>query len=194
MATGQCKVDPVTGIAGDIYDALKADGDHGMVKGPNGVFDLLVPGESSGSTLRKLFGALVAAIAASITGGSSNGLGNNNPPPVSTTSSGGDGTHTLDFYTPAAGEVGTVTAMLAAKKTNGSLAVSSSMQLASYRSDGTTVTITNQSGHDENFAAPDGDHLWQSHIVADGANLAMQFDGVGATDITWTFTFAVTKA
>jgi hypothetical protein len=56
MSTGQCKVNPVTGIAGDIYNAWTGDGDAGLTASAT----------SSGSTVRKLLGAQVEAIAASI--------------------------------------------------------------------------------------------------------------------------------
>jgi hypothetical protein len=58
VPTGQCKVDPVSGVAGDIFNAWTGDGDAG-----------LHPQASvSGSTMRKLTGAMVEAIAAEIFG------------------------------------------------------------------------------------------------------------------------------
>lgn len=59
MPAGQCKVDPVTGVAGDIFSALIADTDNG----------LLAAAATSGSATRALIGAQIEAIAASIAGG-----------------------------------------------------------------------------------------------------------------------------
>lgn len=56
MSTGQCKVDPPTGIAGAIYTALTGDADNGLAG------DATV----SGSTMRKLLGALLQAIAGQV--------------------------------------------------------------------------------------------------------------------------------
>lgn len=58
MPTGQCKVDPVTGIAGDIYNAWTGDGDAGLA--PSATV--------SNGTVRKLIGAQVQAVAAAILG------------------------------------------------------------------------------------------------------------------------------
>lgn len=56
MAAGQCKTDPVSGVAGTIYNAWTADADAGLAPAA------LV----SGSTVRKLLGAQVGAVASAI--------------------------------------------------------------------------------------------------------------------------------
>lgn len=70
--TGQCKQDPVEGVTGDIYDAWLADPDAGLADVSGGV-----PGPSwaSGSDLRKLVNAQLAAIAAAIVANSGGGGG-----------------------------------------------------------------------------------------------------------------------
>ena len=57
---GQCKVNPPTGIAGAIYTQWTTDADAGLAPGVT----------TSGSTLRKLLGAQVEAMAAQIDGAS----------------------------------------------------------------------------------------------------------------------------
>lgn len=63
--TGQCKIDPPTGVAGDIYTAWTSDPDAG----------LLPAATVSGGPVRALIGAQLAAIAASIVAGGGGGGG-----------------------------------------------------------------------------------------------------------------------
>jgi hypothetical protein len=69
---GQCKVDPATGVAKLIFDALLADADDG----------LLATAATSNSTERKLLGALLQAITTGLLGAGNIGtatilIGNN---------------------------------------------------------------------------------------------------------------------
>ena len=63
MAAGQCKLDPPTGIAGTIYSGWIADADAGLSASCS----------LSGTTLRKLVGAQVEAIARAIDSTSASG-------------------------------------------------------------------------------------------------------------------------
>jgi hypothetical protein len=63
MSTGQCKLDPVTGVAGDIYAAWVGDPDAGLAAAAT----------VSGSATRKLLGAQVQAVAAAIVANSTGG-------------------------------------------------------------------------------------------------------------------------
>jgi hypothetical protein len=67
MSAGQCKTDPVSGIAGDIYNSWTGDGDNGLASAA------LV----SGGPVRKLLGAQVAAIATAIDAHSGGGAHTN---------------------------------------------------------------------------------------------------------------------
>lgn len=72
MSVGQCKTDPVSGVAGDIYNAWTGDVEASLGDAPGGV---LGPLWASGSPLRRLFGAHIQAFAQAIVGAVAPGAG-----------------------------------------------------------------------------------------------------------------------